>query len=133
MNEEQTAAFGEKAVTLKKGESAVAYEEGTGWYVMVCDSENDEEATAEAYESAVEDEKSEHFSEVYEKLDKDKFKVNEDVVKTLNIVDTPVLNLDSESDAPEEDDTDSAEIVAGDGTEETEEPETVEEETTAAE
>lgn len=133
VNEEQTAAFGEKAVTLKKGESAVAYEEGTGWYVMVCDSENDEEATAEAYESAVEDEKSEHFSEVYEKLDKDKFKVNEDVVKTLNIVDTPVLNLDSESDAPEEDNTDSAEIVAGDGTEETEEPETVEEETTAAE
>ena len=39
----------------------MAYEEGTGWYVMVCDSENDEEATAEAYESAVDTDANEHF------------------------------------------------------------------------
>ncbi|MGN0294620.1 MAG: hypothetical protein ACI4D3_11530 [Lachnospiraceae bacterium] len=129
VNEEQTTEFGEKAVALKEGESAVAYEEGTGWYVMVCDSENDEEATAEAYESAVDTEKSEHFSEVYKELDKKKFKVNEDVVKSLNIADTPVLNLESETEEATEEIT----LEEGSAEDETTEAETEEAETTAAE
>lgn len=131
VNEEQSTEFGTKAVTLKKGESAMAYEEGSGWYVMVCDSENDEDATAQAYESAVDEEKSEHFSEVYKELDKKKFKVNEDVVKSLNIVDTPVLNLESETEesaeeisseeSSAEDDTTEAETAGAETTaEETE-------------
>ncbi len=98
VNQEQTSEFGKKAVTLKEGESAFAYVEGTGWYVMVCDSEKDEDATATAYQTAVDSEKSSHFSEVYEKLDKAKFKVNEDVITTLNIIDTPLLNLESETE-----------------------------------
>lgn len=129
VNEEQSTEFGKKAVTLKKGESAMAYEEGSGWYVMVCDSENDEDATAQAYESAVDEEKSEHFSEVYKELDKKKFKVNEDVVKSLNIADTPVLNLESETE-------DSAEEISseeGSAEEDTTEAETAGDETTAEE
>ena len=129
VNEEQSTEFGKKAVTLKEGESAVAYEEGTGWYVMVCDSENDEDATAEAYESAVDAEKSEHFSEVYKELDKKKFKVNEDVVKSLNIADTPVLNLESET----EEATEEVSLEEGSAEDETTEAETEEAETTAAE
>lgn len=127
VNEEQSTEFGKKAVTLKEGESAVAYEEGTGWYVMVCDSENDEEATAEAYESAVDTEKSEHFSEVYKELDKKKFKVNEDVVRSLNIADTPVLNLESETEEAAE------EVSPEDSSAEEAEAVTEEAETTAAE
>ena len=134
VNEEQSSEFGKKAVALKKGESAMAYEEGTGWYVMVCDSENDEEATAEAYESAVETEKNEHFSEVYKELSKEKFKVNEDVVKSLNIADTPVLNLESETEDSTEDasqEEGSAENGTAEG--ETTEAETAEAQTTEAE
>ncbi|MDY4969548.1 MAG: hypothetical protein SO101_04735 [Lachnospiraceae bacterium] len=129
VNEEQTTEFGKKAVTLKEGESAMVYEEGTGWYVMVCDSENDEDATASAYESAVEEEQSAHFSEVYQELDKAKFKVNEDVVKSLNIADTPVLNLESETEDSTED-VSLEENTAEDGTAEDVE---TEDETTEAE
>lgn len=130
VNEEQTSEFAKKAVTLKKGESAMAYVEGTGWYVMVCDSEKDEDATATAYEDAVQEEKDAHFAEVYEGLDKAKFKVNEDVVKTLNIADTPVLNLESETEDSAEDST--AEISADGGTADETEAETTEAETTEA-
>lgn len=132
VNEEQTTEFGKTAVTLKEGESAMAYEEGTGWYVMVCDSENDEDATASAYESAVEEEQSAHFSEVYQELDKAKFKVNEDVVKSLNIADTPVLNLESETEDSAED-VSLEEGTAEDGTAEEVETTAEETETTEAE
>lgn len=136
VNEEQTSEFGKKAVTLKEGESALAYVEGTGWYVMVCDSEKDEDATATAYQSAVDSEKSSHFSEVYEELDKAKFKVNEDVIATLNVIDTPLLNLESETEDSTEETTAAGESSSeGETADETEttsaEDETAE--TTAAE
>lgn len=133
VNEEQSSEFGKVAVALKKGESAVAYVEDTGWYVMVCDSENDEEATAEAYESAVDTEKSEHFSEVYQELEKARFKVNEEVIKTLNIADTPVINLESETEDTTEDtaEGETAEAESAEG--ETAEAESAEGETAEAE
>jgi foldase protein PrsA len=109
VNEEQSTDFAKAGAALAEGESTVVYEEGTGWYVMVCDSDNDEDATASAYESAVETEKSDHFSEVYEAMDKAKFKVNEDVVNTLNIADTPVFNIETEADDETEEATDSVE------------------------
>lgn len=108
VNKEQTSEYGKVAVTLKDGESAVAYMENVGWYVMYCNTANDEEATADAYENAVNTEKSEYFSEVYKGLDKAKFKVNEDVIKILDIADTPVYNIGTE-EASEEGTSESAE------------------------
>ncbi len=102
VNEEQTSEFGKAAAALKKGESAVAYVEGEGWYVMVCDSENDEDATATAYEDAVEEEKAAHFTEVYEGLEKAKFKVNEKVIETLDIAGTPVYGVEEETESETE-------------------------------
>lgn len=131
VNEEQSSEFGKAAVALKEGESAVAYVEDTGWYVMICDSENDEEATAEAYESAVDTEKSEHFSEVYQELEKARFKVNEEVIKTLNIADTPVINLESETEDTTED-TAEGETAEEESAESQTAEETSEEETTEA-
>ena len=101
VNEEQTSEYGKAAVALKDGESAVAYVDGVGWYVMYCNTSNDEDATAEAYDSAVNTEKSDYFSEVYQEMDKEKFKVNEDVIKTLDIADTPVYGIETEEETSE--------------------------------
>lgn len=99
VKEEQTSELSKAAVALKKGESTVVYKEGTGWYVVICNSENDEDATEEAYKSAVEKEKTEHFNEVYKEMDKEKFKVNEDVIKTLNIKDTKLIKTETEEES----------------------------------
>lgn len=93
VNEAQTTAVGNKALTMKKGESAIAYDKESGWYIIVCDTENDEDATKEAYEDAVDAEKEAHFEEVYGKLSKEKFKVNEDVIASLDIAGTSVVNF----------------------------------------
>lgn len=99
VKEEQTSEFGKAAAGLKKGESAVAYEAGEGWYVMICDSENDKDATATAYEEAVDEEKTAHFEDVYKDMEKAKFKVNEDVIATLDLANTPVYGIEEETEA----------------------------------
>lgn len=121
VNEEQTSEYGKVAVTLKKGESAIAYVDKVGWYVMYCNTTNDEDATTHAYEDAVNKEKSDYFTEVYEKLDKAKFKVNEDVIKTLDIADTPVYSTETEAETADE------ETTAGEAESETTAEETTEE------
>ncbi|MDO5411687.1 MAG: SurA N-terminal domain-containing protein [Lachnospiraceae bacterium] len=98
VKDEQTTEFGKAAVKLKKGESAVAYQENTGWYVMVCDTENDEDATKNAYDTAVKSEKDAYFKTAYAGLEKPSFKVNEEVIESLNIKDTPVLGTEKESE-----------------------------------
>lgn len=117
INEEQTTELGKKAVTMKKGESAVVYDEGNGWYIVVCDTENDKEATEHAYEDAVEGEKQAHFEEVYGDLSKEKFKVNEEVVASLDIAGTSVVNF-PESD--EEETLDLEEETSGEAESESE-------------
>lgn len=101
VNEEQTSEYGKAAVALKEGESAIAHVDNVGWYVMYCNTENDEEATATAYDDAVSKEKSEYFTEVYKELDKAKFKVNEDVIQLLDIADTPVYSTETEAETSE--------------------------------
>ena len=96
------SSFDESIASLLEGESAVAYVEGEGWYVMVCDSENDEDATATAYEDAVEEEKAAYFTEVYEGLEKAKFKVYEEVIETLDIAGTPVYGVEEETESETE-------------------------------
>ena len=93
IHEEQKTELGKKAITMAEGDSAVVYEEGTGWYVVVCDSEKDEDATAQAYDNAVAEEKEAHFAEVYKDMSKESFKVNEDVIASLDVVNTPVFNI----------------------------------------
>lgn len=120
INKEQTSEYGKVAVTLKDGESASAYMENVGWYVMYCNTANDEEATAQAYDEAVNTEKSEYFSEVYKELDKAKFKVNEDVIKFLDIAGTPVYNIGEEEETEGTSEGETAESTEGASTGETE-------------
>lgn len=123
VNADQDSDFGKTAIKLKKGESAVAYVEGTGWYVMYCDSENDKDASKTAYDNAVQEEKDAYFKKVYEEMDKSKFEVNQNVINSLDVANTSVLGSD-------ETEAESASETAADETTEAAKAET---ETTAAE
>ena len=109
VNDEQTSEYAKAAAALKEGESTMVYQEGQGWYVILCTSDYDEEATTSAYESAVNEAKEAHFAEVYEAIKKPEYKVNEKVVESLNIVDTPVLDLGTGEEETESDETESTE------------------------
>ncbi|MBQ4045639.1 MAG: hypothetical protein II627_04240 [Lachnospiraceae bacterium] len=105
------------AASLTKGKAASVYVEGTGWYVLYCTSDNDEAATKEAYDAAVEEEKTKHFEEVYKGLSKKKFKVRDAIVAALDIADTPVYGINDESEAASEAAGGDAEISAPDESE----------------
>lgn len=111
IHEEQKTELGKKAITMTAGESAVVYEEGTGWYVLVCDSEKDEDATAQAYDNAVAEEKEAHFAEVYKDMSKESFKVNEDVIASLDVVNTPVFNIGGSEEETETESQSEAETT----------------------
>lgn len=109
LKEEQSTELGKAAIAMKKDEAKVVYEEGTGWYLIVCTSENDEAASKQAYDSAVAEEKNEHFQEVYEGLKKQKFDVQNEVVESLDVANTPMLETETEAETAD---------VAGDAGEE---------------
>lgn len=96
--EEQSTELGKAAAAMKAGESQVVYVEGTGWYLLNCTTDNDEEATQSAYESAVDTEKTEYFNSVYAEMSKQKFDVVDEVVQSLDIANTPMLVLETESE-----------------------------------
>lgn len=133
VNEVPSSDLASAAIALKQGESTVYYSEGTGWYVIYCETENDEEATQSAYDSAVQTEQDEYFSEVYSEMEKPELKVNEDVLKQLDIVGTPVYGIETEEETTGGE-TAEAETTAAETAEaETTAGETAEAETTAAE
>lgn len=74
-------AYGETAWSLKTGEYGYTYVEEDGWYVIYCDTDNDEEATDEAVEKILQTRRDEMFNEKYAELleSAPKFKVDEDV------------------------------------------------------
>ena len=117
VNGENEAEPSKTAAGLTKGKAASVYVEGTGWYVMYCTSDNDETATKEAYDTAVEEEKTKHFEEVYKGLKKQKFKVRDAIVAALDVVDTPVYGIETESEAASEAAGSGSEITNPDETE----------------
>lgn len=84
-NEEQTTLLGQTAVVMSTGESATCYVEGTGWYAVYCENDNDEERTAAKKESVIEARKADIFNEVYAGWEKKEFVVDEAVWANVNM------------------------------------------------
>ncbi len=63
---------------LAAGENAIQEKEGTGWYVIHCDSDDDKDAAAEKRAALEDAQRDEHFNEVYAEWKKDakEFKVS---------------------------------------------------------
>ena len=74
-------ALGTTSWTLTTGQTALAYDEATGYYVIQCVSDYDAEATDSAINTEIESRKDTMFQEKYEALENDgpKFKVDERV------------------------------------------------------
>lgn len=96
--DEQTTELAKAAAQMKEGDAQVVYEEGEGWYLVVCTATKDEDASKSAYEDAVDAEKDEHFKEVYDGLKKKDFKVIDQAVRTIDVKNTPMLDNGTEED-----------------------------------
>lgn len=83
--------LGTNAASMAVGEARAVYgESADGWYVIYCDTENDEEATENEVESIIRERKSARFAEVYAGWDKAEFKVDEDVWELVAFNGNPV-------------------------------------------
>lgn len=79
------------AAAMAAGEARAVYgESADGWYVIYCDTENDEEATKDEEERIIRQRKSARFAEVYAGWDKAEFKVEEDVWELVAFNGNPV-------------------------------------------
>lgn len=70
-NTTSESAIYQNGVTMKTGEAKVAHVDGTGYYVLYCDDDDDEAATQEKIDAAVETARTEKFTEVYKEWAKD--------------------------------------------------------------
>lgn len=79
--EDHENAYGEVSWSLKTGEYGYAYVEEDGWYVIYCDTDNDEDATNKEIENILDERRTEMFHDKYAELleSAPKFKVDEDV------------------------------------------------------
>lgn len=84
--DEHDDAFGELCRSLATGEYGYVYVEEDGWYVVYCQTDNDEEATQKEIDSVLDTRRSEMFQEKYQQLAAyaTKFKVDEDVWAQVN-------------------------------------------------
>lgn len=73
--------LGNLGLTLKTGETGMAYDEGYGWYIVYCETDFDEEATQNEKPSIVQKRKDEAFQAVYAEWVKEMpaFKVDEKI------------------------------------------------------
>lgn len=67
------------AIALSEGEASVFHNEEVGWYALYCETEHDEEATANKERSIINERKAALFREVYAGWEKPAFEVDEDV------------------------------------------------------
>lgn len=117
--------IGTNAAAMTAGEVRAVYGEGAdGWYVIFCDTENDEEATKNEVERIIRERKSARFAEVYAGWDKGEFQVDEDVWELVAFDGNPVyaeepatVGTDSGETAAAENETPEAETTASGETE----------------
>lgn len=90
--------LGSAAASMTEGEArAVSGEGATGWYVVYCDTENDEEATENEVERIIRERKAARFTEVYEGWEKPELKVDEDVWELVEFSGNPVYTAEPET------------------------------------
>ncbi len=83
--------IGTNAASMTAGEARAVYSEGAdGWYVIYCDTENDEEATKNEVDRIIRERKSARFAEVYAGWDKAEFKVDEDAWELVAFDGNPI-------------------------------------------
>lgn len=127
--------LGTNAAAMAAGEVRAAYGEGSdGWYVIYCDTENDEEATKNEVDRIIRERKAARFAEVYAGWDQAEFKVDEDVWEQVAFDGNPVYVEEPATVGTDAGETQGTEVVtdASDaGQTEASENETPEAETTA--
>lgn len=120
--------LGTNAAAMAEGEARAVYgESADGWYVIYCDTENDEEATENEVDQIIRERKSARFAEVYAGWDKAEFKVDEDVWELVAFDGNPVY-----VEEPVTAGTDAGETEAVTGSSEASETEAAGSETTEA-
>ena len=106
-NDEHDDAFGETARSLSTGEYGYVYVEEDGWYVIFCDTDNDEEATQNKIDSVLNNRRADMFKEKYAELPAlaVEFKVDESVWAVVNYEES--LYVIPETTASDETETES--------------------------
>ncbi len=92
IGEESVYVYTEEAYALSEGETVIYHDGDTGAiYVLLCTSENNEEARQDAIDTEIADRKADLFAEKYAVVQEEspKFTVEEDVIAKINF-DTPL-------------------------------------------
>lgn len=96
-------SLGARALSMQEGEAVLFEKEDTGWYVLVLDSELDEDATAQKKESIIADRQNTVFSEKYVKWEEEspEFSVDSKVWKSVPFNTMYVVETSEETTAAE--------------------------------